>query len=74
MWDMFLNSLTLFLRGKLFREPKIVIRQWLIGFAVALAVFLVLAKIGVSLWLAVVVTAFGAGLLQPYLFKHLKYN
>lgn len=74
MWGMVLNSLKLFLRGKLFREPKIVARQWLIGFSVAFVVFLVLAKIGLPLWLVVIVTAFGAGLLQPYLFKDLKYN
>ncbi|MBI3343892.1 MAG: hypothetical protein HY028_03345 [Gammaproteobacteria bacterium] len=74
MWDMFLNSLKLFLRGKLFREPKAVARQWLIGFGIALVIFLVLAKIGLPVWFAVVVTAFGAGFLQPYLFKDLKYN
>jgi hypothetical protein len=73
MWDMFSNSLQLFLKGKLFREPGAVFRQWLIGFGVSLIVVVVLVKVGVPLWIAVAVTALAAGVLQPYLFKNLKY-
>ena len=73
MWDMFLNSLKLFVKGKLFREPGQVARQWLIGFVVALVVFVALVKLGVALWLAVVVVASGAGAAQPWLFRNLKY-
>ena len=74
MWDMFSNSLRLFMKGKLFREPRMVLRQWLIGAAATLFVLLVLAKIGLPLWLAVLVASAGGGALQPYLFKDLKYN
>lgn len=74
MWDMFSNSLTLFLKGKLFREPGEVLKKWLIGFAVSLVALIVLAKVGLPLWLAVVIAAAGAGALQPYLFKDLKYS
>lgn len=73
MWDMFTNSLKLFLKGKLFREPLSVLRQWLIGFVVALVVLVALAKLGVPLWLSVAVTALLTGVLQPFLFKNLKY-
>lgn len=74
MWDMFQNSFKLFLKGKLFREPREVLKQWLVGFAVALVAVVVLARSGVPLWLAVVGSAFVAGALQPYLFRNLKYN
>lgn len=73
MWDMFFNSLKLFLKGKLFRDPMQVARQWLIGFVAAAVVLPLLVKLGVSLWLAVVVVAFGTGALQPWLFRNLKY-
>ena len=74
MWDMFTNSLRLFLKGKLFREPRQVLRQWLIGAAVTLLVLVVLARVGLPLWLAVLLASLGGGALQPYLFKDLKYN
>ncbi len=74
MWDMFLNSASLFVKGRLFREPQQVLRQWLIGLAVTVITVVVLGKVGAPLWLAVSIAAFGAGALQPYLFKDLKYT
>ncbi|HEY1313782.1 MAG TPA: hypothetical protein VGE92_07890 [Steroidobacteraceae bacterium] len=73
MWDMFGNSLRLFLKGKLFRDPKAVFRQWLIGFAVALLLVVVFVKLSMPMWSAVVLAALGVGSLQPFLFKNLKY-
>ena len=73
MWDMFSNSLRLFLKGKLFREPGAVFRQWLIGFVASLATVVILVKLGVPLWIAVAAAALAAGMLQPFLFKNLKY-
>lgn len=73
MWGMFQNSLTLFLKGKLFREPAQVLKQWSIGLVVAVVLLIGLAKVGVALWLAVVLASFGVGALQPWLFRHLKY-
>lgn len=73
MWDMFTNSLRLFVKGKLFREPRIVLRQWLIGAALTLVALVVLAKVGLPLWLAVLLASVGGGALQPFLFKDLKY-
>lgn len=73
MWEMFLNSTRLFLKGKLFRDPAAVLRQWLIGLLATLVVLVLLAKLGLPLWLAVVVATLGGGALQPWLFKDLKY-
>jgi hypothetical protein len=73
MWDMFSNSLRLFVKGKLFREPAAVFRQWLIGFAIAVLAVVVFAKVGLPTWAAVTLAAVAVGLLQPFLFKNLKY-
>jgi hypothetical protein len=73
MWDMFSNSFRLFLKGKLFREPRAVFRQWLIGFALALLLVVAFVKLSMPTGYAVVLAALGGGLLQPFLFKNLKY-
>ena len=73
MWGMFIHSLQLFLRGRLFREPRVVFRQWSIGFAAAAAAVIVLARLGVPPGIAVAVAALAVGVLQPILFKNLKY-
>ena len=73
MWTMFSNSLRLFFKGKLFREPGAVFRQWLIGFAASFAAVVILGKLAVPLWIAVLAVAIAAGALQPLLFKNLKY-
>jgi hypothetical protein len=74
MWEMFTGSLQLFIKGKLFRDPHQVARQWLIGVAATFVAMMVLARIGAPLWLAVVLASFSGGALQPLLFKDLKYN
>lgn len=73
MWDLFLNSSKLFFKGKLFREPGAVLRQWLIGSVATLVLLLVMTKIGLPLWLALLIASVGGGALQPWLFKDLKY-
>lgn len=73
MWEMFTNSLRLFCKGKLFRDPRAVLRQWSIGFAITLALLVLLVKLGLALGLAVTVAALVGGGLQPLLFKNLKY-
>ena len=42
MWPMFTNSLRLFLKGKLFRDPKAVLLRWFAGFAIALVAVVIL--------------------------------
>ena len=71
---MFTNSFRLFVKGKLFRDPGAVAKQWIIGFVAALVLEVALRMMGLPLWLATGVTALGVGALQPWLFRNLKYN
>ena len=72
MFEMLMNSVTLFLRGKLFQEPKKVYLQIAIGSGVTLIVFLIVAWLGSIVWGAVIAGLIG-GALQPRLFRDLKY-
>lgn len=72
MLDMFLNSVKLFFVGKLFRDNRAVLLQWLKGFGVTLVLLLVLGVL-VSPLVGVVVASLVGGFMQPLLFKDLKY-
>ena len=72
MFDMFMNSVKLFIAGKLFRDSKAVLLQWTKGFALSLALMLGLGWF-VSPLVGVVVASLVGGVLQPLLFKDLKY-
>ena len=74
MLDMIVNTLKLFLHGKLFRDPWSVLRQWLIGFVITVTSLVVLVSVGMPLWLSIMIVALGVGALQPYLFKDIKYR
>jgi hypothetical protein len=74
MLEMFLQSIGLFLRGKLFQNPAHVVRQAAIGVVLTALVCVALVKLSGVLWLAVLVSALVGGALQPFLFKNLKYN
>ncbi len=72
MLDMFINSVKLFFAGKLFRDGREVLRQWLKGFGLCLALLLVLGWF-VSPVAGVIVASLVGGAVQPLLFKDLKY-
>lgn len=72
MIDMFINSVKLFIAGKLFRDGKAVVVQWLKGFSLSLALMLVVSW-AVSPLVGVVLTSLVGGVIQPLLFKDLKY-
>ena len=72
MFDMFMNSVKLFFAGKLFRESRAVMMQWLKGFALSLVAMLALGIL-VSALVGVVVASLAGGFMQPLLFKDLKY-
>ena len=74
MWTMAQNSMTLFLRGKLFADPGKVYRQLAIGIGVTAILLIVLALIGVPVWVAALIAGLVGGALQPYLFKDLRYR
>jgi hypothetical protein len=73
MLRLFMDSIRLFLRGKLFRDNAAVFRQWLKGFALTIAVLIAVGYFGGAL-LGVIVASLLGGALQPWLFKNLKYN
>jgi hypothetical protein len=74
MWEMAIASIGLFLRGKLFANPAQVYRQLAIGIVATAIVLFVLTVAGVPLWFAALIAGFGGGVLQPYLFKDLRYR
>lgn len=74
MWGMAITSIGLFFRGKLFANPAQVYRQLAIGIIATAAVLFVLTVAGAPVWLAALITGFGGGVLQPYLFKDLRYR
>jgi hypothetical protein len=74
MWEMAVTSIGLFLRGKLFANPAQVYRQIAIGVLATAVVLFVLAVAGVPVPLAALIAGFGGGMLQPYLFKDLRYR
>ncbi len=73
MFDMFKNSATLFIQGKLFQDLPSVFRKLAIGIVIAVVLLVLLAKLGLSVGLATIVSALVSGALQPFLFKDLKY-
>lgn len=74
MLEMFMDSFKLFLKGKLFQDYAAVYRKIAIGAGVTAVACVVLAKMGLAMWLAVSIAALIGGGLQPYLFKDLKYK
>ena len=73
MFQMFSNSVQLFLKGKLFRDSRQVFSQWLKGFLLTLGLLLV-ASWAFNPFAGVILASLVGGALQPYLFKDLKYN
>jgi hypothetical protein len=73
MFSMFFNSVKLFVQGRLFRDYAMVLRLWVVAFAIAVALIVLLA-IFVNPWLGAIVGGLVSGALMPYLFRNLKYN
>lgn len=67
-----IDSAKLLIAGKLFRDNGKAMRQLALGSAVGAVVIIVLGLV-LPLWLAAVLGGAASGLLQPYLFKDLKY-
>ena len=72
MFDMVLNSIKLFVAGKLFRDNWAFFRQLGAGFAVTLLLMLALGWL--NPWLGMVAGGAIGGALMPWLFRNLKYN
>jgi hypothetical protein len=74
MWEMGFSSIKLFLRGKLFASLPHALGFALVGVLVTAILFVVLARVGLPVLAAGPIAAFGGGLLQPRLYKNLKYR
>lgn len=74
MWEMAKSSIVLFLQGRLFKDPGKVMAQVGLGVVVTAVLLIILARNGVPIWAAAAVAGFLGGMLQPYLFKDLKYR
>ncbi len=74
MWDLFINSVQMFLKGKLFRDNKMVVKQGAIGVMAAVVLIILLGKFVVPMWAAAIIGGIVSGALMPYLFKDLKYS
>ncbi len=73
MFDMFKSSVALFLQGRLFQDVRCVLCQLIIGVVITITVFIALHFFSNPLWLSIVIASFIGGLIQPFLFKNLKY-
>lgn len=65
-------STKLMLKGKLLRNPGYFFRQSVIGIAIALLLFVGTAKVGLGLWLPIVVSSLATGMMMPFLLKDVK--
>jgi hypothetical protein len=74
MWEMALASVKLFFAGKLFQDPVAVLRLSLLGAAATALVAIGLRFAGLPLASAAGLAALAGGVLQPFLFKDLKYR
>ena len=73
MFEMAKNSITLFMQGRLLRDPGAVMRQALIGIVITAAILVGLSFTPLPLWAAAAIGGFIGGVAQPFLFKDLKY-
>jgi hypothetical protein len=73
MFHTFLSSVVAFLRGKLFQSTGQFVTRGLTGVVLVLAAVFVL-NVFLPLWLAVVASGFLGGIVQPWLFRDLKYR
>ena len=73
MFEMLINGITLFCKGRLFQNIGHVIKQLCIGIFISAAIVIGLVKMGLALWIAIVIASLVSGAIQPYLFKDLKY-
>lgn len=74
MWEMAKSSIILFLQGKLFKDPGKVMMQVALGILFTAIVLIGLSLASISLIAAAAAAGFVGGVLQPFLFKNLKYR
>ncbi len=65
-------STKLLLKGKLLRNPSYFARQTAIGVAIGLLLLVGLTKLGVPLWLPMVLSSLVTGVAMPFLLKDIR--
>jgi len=73
MWEMFMSSASLFIKGKMFRDNTAVFMRSAIGVAIGAILLVVLGKFLLPLWAAALVAGVVTGAAIPFLMKDLKY-
>ncbi|MEQ9587999.1 MAG: hypothetical protein RJS97_08595 [Parvibaculaceae bacterium] len=73
MLSMFFDSVLLFFKGKLFKDPMKVVIRGVIGVGVVIIICVGLTQIGLSFGLAAIIGGFIGSALQPLLFKDLQF-
>lgn len=74
MWHFALSSIKLFLAGKLFQHPLTVFGLSVLGVVITALLMIGLTLAGLTLYGAAGLAGFAGGVLQPFLFKNLKYR
>ena len=74
MLDFVRNAIVLFLKGRLFQEPRKVVMQIALGIGVTAALLVGLAGTGLPIVVSAAIAGLLGGMLQPYLFRNLKYR
>jgi hypothetical protein len=74
MLDMVLNSAKLFFAGRLFADNAKAFLMIAIGVAITAILTVVLAKLGLPILIAAAMGGFFGGMLQPRLFKSLRFR
>jgi hypothetical protein len=75
MWEMAVTSIKLFLAGRLFQHPWLVVRKSAIGALLTGVLLIALTLLAqMPLLAAAGLTGLLGGILQPYLFRDLKYR
>lgn len=72
MFEMVMSSAKLFFAGKLFQDPGKAMRQLAIGIGAGVVAVLIVGQFAPA-WAATAAGGAVTGVLQPYLFKDLKY-
>ncbi|MEB3281658.1 MAG: hypothetical protein VKK42_22325 [Lyngbya sp.] len=65
-------STKLLFKGKLLRNPGYFVRQSAIGLVLGLLLFVGLDKVGVNLWMPLVLSSLLTGIAMPFLLKDVK--
>ncbi len=74
MYDMFMNSMRLFLTGRLFQDLRMVLIRSAIGSLITACICIAGYLTGLPLAFAVILAALAGGALQPWLYKDLRYR